>query len=40
MSAKLLENDIPVIVVSFNTQEIVLFRNKKTGELVHGKEVT
>ncbi|RKP24061.1 hypothetical protein SYNPS1DRAFT_17694, partial [Syncephalis pseudoplumigaleata] len=38
VSAKLLENDIPVIVVSFNTQEILMFRNRKTGELVHGKE--
>ncbi|RKP09087.1 hypothetical protein THASP1DRAFT_14741 [Thamnocephalis sphaerospora] len=38
VSAKVLDNDIPVLVVSFNTQEIILFRDRKTGELVHGKE--
>jgi import inner membrane translocase subunit TIM44 len=38
IAAKLLENDIPVIVISFNTQEVIVFRDRKTGEVVYGKE--
>ncbi|KAI0725341.1 mitochondria import inner membrane translocase TIM44 subunit [Fomitopsis betulina] len=37
-SAKILENDIPVFVVTFQTQEVLLFRNAKTGEIVVGTE--
>lgn len=35
---KLLENDVPVFVVSFASQEILLFRSAKTGEPVVGDE--
>jgi import inner membrane translocase subunit TIM44 len=38
MQGKLLENDIPVFVVSFASQEILLFRNAKTGEVIVGDE--
>ncbi|KAI7870034.1 hypothetical protein BDF14DRAFT_1980587 [Spinellus fusiger] len=38
VSAKVLENDVPVLVMSFRTQEIILFRNAKSGEIVYGKE--
>ncbi|EJD07340.1 import inner membrane translocase subunit tim44 [Fomitiporia mediterranea MF3/22] len=40
-SARLLENDgaeVPVFVVSFATQEVLLFRNAKTREVVVGAE--
>ncbi|KAJ1885189.1 protein translocase subunit, partial [Kickxella alabastrina] len=37
-SARVLENDVPVIVVTFQTQENNVFRNKKTGEVVMGSE--
>ena len=33
---KLLENDIPVFVVSFSTQEVLVFRNSLTREIVVG----
>lgn len=38
ISAKVLENDIPVLIISFNTQEITVFRNRLTREIVFGKE--
>lgn len=38
VSGKILENDIPVIVVQFATQEVLLFRNAKTGDVVVGAE--
>ena len=38
VAAKILDTDIPVLVVSFQTQEILLFRNAK-GEVSVGKEV-
>ncbi|KAF7725484.1 protein translocase subunit [Apophysomyces ossiformis] len=38
VTAKILDNDIPVFVLSFRTQEIILFRNAKTREIVYGKE--
>ncbi|KAI9019400.1 hypothetical protein CLU79DRAFT_758657 [Phycomyces nitens] len=38
VAAKILENDIPVLVLSFRTQEIIVFRNAKSGEVVFGKE--
>ncbi|KIK55325.1 hypothetical protein GYMLUDRAFT_175792 [Collybiopsis luxurians FD-317 M1] len=37
-AGKVLENDIPVFVIQFNTQEILLFRNAKTKEVVVGSE--
>jgi import inner membrane translocase subunit TIM44 len=36
--AKILENDVPVFLVSFATQEVMLFRNAKTGEVAVGAE--
>ncbi|KAJ3515177.1 hypothetical protein NLJ89_g1921 [Agrocybe chaxingu] len=36
--AKILENDVPVFLVSFATQEMMLFRNAKTGEIAVGAE--
>ncbi|KAF8202305.1 import inner membrane translocase subunit tim44 [Pholiota molesta] len=36
--AKILENDVPVFLVSFSTQEMLLFRNAKTAEIVVGAE--
>ncbi|KAF9360742.1 protein translocase subunit [Mortierella sp. NVP85] len=38
VSAKVLENDVPVLIVSFNTQEVTVFRNRLTREVVYGKE--
>ncbi|KAG0372809.1 protein translocase subunit [Mortierella sp. AD032] len=38
VSAKVLENDIPVLIISFNTQEVTVFRNRLTREVVFGKE--
>lgn len=37
-TGKILENDIPVFVITFATQEMLLFRNVKTGEAVVGAE--
>jgi len=37
-AGKVLENDIPVFVVTFTTQEILLFRNIATGEISVGSE--
>ncbi|KAH9924703.1 uncharacterized protein B0H18DRAFT_1085392 [Fomitopsis serialis] len=36
--AKILENDIPVFVVTFQTQEMLIFRNAKTSEIMVGAE--
>ncbi|KAL7421387.1 protein translocase subunit [Cryptotrichosporon argae] len=38
VSGKMLENDVPVWVVSFASQEVLLFRSAKTGEAVVGSE--
>lgn len=38
VQGKLLENDVPVFVISFASQEILLFRSAKTGEPVVGHE--
>ncbi|TFK39849.1 import inner membrane translocase subunit tim44 [Crucibulum laeve] len=35
---KILENNIPVFVISFSTQEVLLFRNAKTAEIVVGAD--
>ncbi|OLY83881.1 Mitochondrial import inner membrane translocase subunit tim44 [Smittium mucronatum] len=37
-SAKVLDNDIPVIIITFQTQENNVFRDKISGEIVAGKE--
>ncbi|KAI8985563.1 mitochondria import inner membrane translocase TIM44 subunit [Trametes punicea] len=37
-TGKILEGDIPVFVITFATQEMLLFRNAKTGEIVVGAE--
>jgi hypothetical protein len=35
---KILENNLPVFVITFATQEMLLFRNAKTREIVVGAE--
>ena len=37
-SGKILENNIPVFVITFATQEMLLFRNAKTREIIVGSE--
>ncbi|KAI0331468.1 mitochondria import inner membrane translocase TIM44 subunit [Cubamyces sp. BRFM 1775] len=37
-TGKILEDEIPVFVITFATQEMLLFRNAKTGEIVVGAE--
>ena len=37
-AGKILDNELPVLVVTFSTQEVLLFRNAKTGEVVVGSE--
>jgi import inner membrane translocase subunit TIM44 len=37
-TGKMLENNIPVFLVTFATQELLLFRNAKTGDVVVGSE--
>ncbi|KAF7312146.1 Mitochondrial import inner membrane translocase subunit TIM44 [Mycena indigotica] len=37
-AGKILDNEIPVFVISFSTQEILLFRNAVSGEIVDGAE--
>lgn len=36
--AKILENDIPVLIVTCTTQEVLIFRDPKTKEIVVGQE--
>ena len=36
--AKILENNVPVFILQFATQEVLLFRNAKTKEIVVGSE--
>ena len=35
---KILEDELPVFYVTFATQEIVVFKDAKTGEVVSGRE--
>ena len=35
---KILENEVPVFIITFATQEVLLFRNAKSGETVVGAE--
>ena len=37
-TAKVLENEIPVFVVTFATQEVMLFRDMRTGKIVVGAD--
>ncbi|PBK72412.1 mitochondria import inner membrane translocase TIM44 subunit [Armillaria solidipes] len=37
-AGKILENNIPIFVIQFSTQEVLLFRNVKTREVVVGAE--
>jgi import inner membrane translocase subunit TIM44 len=37
-TGKMLENNVPVFLVTFATQELLLFRNAKSGEVVVGSE--
>ncbi|KAK0501370.1 import inner membrane translocase subunit tim44 [Armillaria luteobubalina] len=37
-AGKILENNIPIFVIQFSTQEVLLFRNVKTKEVVVGAE--
>lgn len=37
-AVKVLENDVNVFVISFRTQEIIIFRDPKTGEIAIGDE--
>ncbi|CAG8434547.1 5351_t:CDS:2 [Diversispora eburnea] len=36
--AKVLDNDVPVLVLSFHAQEVVVFRDKITKEIIYGRE--
>lgn len=38
VKAQILENDIPVFVIAFHTQELHAFRDPKSGEVVVGAE--
>lgn len=33
-----MDNNVPVFVIQFNTQEVLLFRNAKTREIMVGAE--
>ena len=37
-AGKMLENEVPVFVVTFATQEVLCFKNAKTGEIIVGAE--
>lgn len=37
-AGKMLEDEIPVVTVTFTTQEVLLFRNALTGEIAVGAE--
>lgn len=37
-TGKMLDNNVPVFLVTFATQELLLFRNAKTGEAAVGSE--
>lgn len=35
---KILENDVPVFLIQFSTQEVLMFRNAKSGEISVGAD--
>ncbi|CAG8488269.1 11787_t:CDS:2 [Paraglomus brasilianum] len=37
-AARILDNDIPVLVITFSAQEVIMFRNRLTNEIVQGRE--
>lgn len=37
-AGKMLEDEIPVLTVTFSTQEVLVFRNAQSGEIVVGAE--
>lgn len=37
-AGKMLENEVPVFVITFATQEVLCFKNAKTGEVIVGAE--
>jgi len=37
-AGKMLENEVPVFVVTFATQEVLCFKNAKSGEVIVGAE--
>ncbi|KAJ7464611.1 import inner membrane translocase subunit tim44 [Mycena latifolia] len=37
-TGKILDNEIPIFIIQFSTQEVLLFRNAKTREIVVGAE--
>ena len=37
-AGKMLENEVPVFVVTFATQEVLCFKNVKSGEVIVGAE--
>jgi import inner membrane translocase subunit TIM44 len=38
LQARMLENDVPVVVVSFSSQELLYFKDPKTNEVLAGRE--
>ena len=38
VTARILENDVPVLVITFSAQEVIVFRNILTNEIVQGRE--
>lgn len=38
LQARMLENNVPVLVVSFSTQELMYFKDAKTGNVLAGRE--
>lgn len=38
LQARMLENNVPVLVVSFTTQELMYFKDAKTNEILAGRE--
>lgn len=38
LQAKMLDNNVPVVIVSFSSQELMYFKDAKTGEVLAGRE--
>ncbi|UZJ56639.1 hypothetical protein CBS101457_005959 [Exobasidium rhododendri] len=38
LQAKLLDNNVPVVIVSFSSQELMYFKDAKTGDILAGRE--
>ncbi|CAG8439460.1 6792_t:CDS:10 [Acaulospora morrowiae] len=37
-AARVLENGLPVLIISFNTQEVIVFRDKITQKIMYGRD--